>query len=112
RDYARCEGPVAGACANCVPAEVTLGPAAYRAAGIARRVPGSRSVMSVAARLTVRAPASSAVEASAIRLRHMRAVAAQCDLILAPSATVSGRFAASGMPMARVERWTLGSGLR
>ena len=42
----------------------------------------------------------------------MRDLAGQCDLVLAPSATVSERFAASGMPMERVVPWTLGIGFR
>ncbi|MEO7270643.1 MAG: glycosyltransferase, partial [Vicinamibacterales bacterium] len=63
RDYARCDGPVTGACARCVPPEVTLGGSAYRAAGIARHVPGSRLVMTAAARLTARSPTAAVVDA-------------------------------------------------
>ncbi|MEO7271860.1 MAG: glycosyltransferase, partial [Vicinamibacterales bacterium] len=74
--------------------------------------PGSRLVMTAAARLTARSPTAAVVDASAIRLRHMRELVGQCDLVLAPSATVSARFAASGMPMDRVAPWTLGSGFR
>ena len=111
RDYARCDGPVTGACARCIPAEVAWGASAYQAAALLRRLPGSRSFTAAAATLMNNRSPAAGLEASIARFRHMRDVAGACDLIFAPSATIAGRFAACRMPMARVEPWTLGIGI-
>ena len=111
RDYARCDGPVTGACTRCVPAQVTAGASAYQTAALLRRLPGSRGLTAAAATLMNSRSGDAGLEASAVRFRHMQDIAGRCDLILAPSMTLAARFVACGMPMARVEPWTLGVGI-
>jgi GT2 family glycosyltransferase/glycosyltransferase involved in cell wall biosynthesis len=112
REYGRCDGPITGACARCIPPQVTLGSAVYRAAAFARRHPIAGALLSAASRLAHRASPPRSDEASASRLRHMREVIGACDRVLAPSATIRDRFAACGLLTGRVVPWTLGIGLR
>jgi GT2 family glycosyltransferase/glycosyltransferase involved in cell wall biosynthesis len=107
-DERRCGGPIDGECCRCVPASAGLGGGAYRSAQLLRTLPGASAAIHAASRMVDRLSRAGDIDVTKVRFRHMRDVLSRADVVLAPSQTIAGRFAACGMAHRDVRRWDLG----
>ena len=100
----RCEGPGDRGCPSCIPAAALAPPAAWRAGRSIRTLPVVRSAAAWMERAVNAVPGvGGRAEASRVRSEHVRKMCSHVDLFLAPSNTLIDRYAAFGIPPARLE---------